>query len=124
GSDQGPRKWRFASSGTASTVTLTPAPPPSTVAAGRAVVRNLGGGHMRGIRSALLGALAVALTVTSWGALGGTAVAKAAKVSCNPKTAVKEIEPLLDIEASVTNPMKKRLATLQFGNLKEVAKQV
>ena len=79
---------------------------------------------MRGIRSALLGALAVALTVTSWGALGGTAVAKAAKVSCNPKTAVKEIEPLLDIEASVTNPMKNRLATLQFGNLQEVAKQV
>jgi hypothetical protein len=70
------------------------------------------------------------LLVTTLAALGlvlaGSTVAsaKAAKASCNAKTAVKDIEPIMDKNASADSTFKEVASTIQFGNTKSVQTQI
>jgi hypothetical protein len=55
---------------------------------------------------------------------GASAPAKAAKASCNAKTAVKDIEPIMDKNASAQSTFKQVTSTIQFGQQKAVQKQI
>ena len=81
---------------------------------------------MQRTRAVVLVMCSVAIVVASWGsaATAGTAAKKKPKVQCDPKTAVKDIEPLFDINSNTQNSLKTRLGSVQFGNLKAVQAQL
>lgn len=79
------------------------------------------------VRSVVLATLAVAIAASSWVSVAGAsgAAAKKPKLKCTQgQAAIKEIEPLFDINANTQNSLKKRLSAVQFGNLKAVADQI
>ena len=79
---------------------------------------------MRRTCSVLLAMSLACLGLVLGGSAGASSAAKAAKATCNAKTAVKDIEPILDVNAKADSTKKQRAATVQFGNTKAVQKQI
>jgi hypothetical protein len=77
-------------------------------------------------RSTVLVALTLTLTAAGWVATAaGAAAAKKPKLHCTQgAAAIKEIGPLFDIEANSANSLNKQASVVQFGNRKNIKKQI
>ena len=76
-------------------------------------------------RPVLLLVMICALTASGWITAGGVDAAKKPKVSCKQGAAgEKEIAPLFDTEARSDFSLDKQASVVQFGNQKDIKKQI
>lgn len=82
---------------------------------------------MRRTRTVVVVMCSVAIAAASLGSAAGAATAakKKPKLKCSTgAAAIKEIEPLFDINANAQNTFEQRVGVVQFGNLKAVKNQI